>query len=151
MHICIRVCDVPGLAHLYPSASFMVTFACRSYVRLGCFPVQAVSKLGMLVYGSALSTRLIHYGALPFVATYCQHLRTAAFSVDGAAVAVAQKNGLEVLEFTRTRWRLHDALFVVAKASLLSLTVRFSQFSAMKNTSFHFPNLGILSSWLFTN
>jgi hypothetical protein len=117
-------------------------FACPLYVHLGCFPVQAVSKLGMLVYGSALSTRLIHYGALPFITTFCKHLRAAAFSVDRAAVSSTQKIGLEVLEFTRTRWRLHDALYVVAKASLLSLTVRFSRFSVMKRTEFQDPNLG---------
>ena len=78
----------------------------------------------MLVYGSALSTRLIHYGALPFITSFCTHLRATAFSVNRAAVIFTQKKkGLEVLEFTRTRWRLYDALYVVAKVSLSSLVL----------------------------
>jgi hypothetical protein len=57
---------------------------------------------------------------------------------------VHQKNGLEVLEFTRTRWRLHDALYVVVKASLSSLTVRFSRFSVMKRTTFTIRILALI-------
>ena len=118
-------CSVPSTAW-HPFSTSSKAYMCDRlfYMHSGCFPVQTVSKLGMLAYGSALSTRLIHYGALPFTTSFCTHLRAAAFSVNRAAVMFTQKIGLEVLEFTRTRWRLHDALYMVAKVSLSSLVLR---------------------------